>query len=89
MSADLSKGGKGTCGLSRRGALVGAASLAGLGLTKAALAKPLAEVLSTKKLRAGIKLLHQVQGFNIGAVSGVTVSEAAIAVLHEGRSSAG
>ena len=54
MSADRSKGGKGTGGLSRRGALVGAASLAGLGLTKAALAKPLAEVLSTKKLRAGI-----------------------------------
>lgn len=54
MSADRTKGGTGTGGLSRRGALVGAASLAGLGLTKSALAKPLAEVLSTKKLRAGI-----------------------------------
>jgi polar amino acid transport system substrate-binding protein len=46
--------GKFTSGVSRRQAIVGAAALAGLGLTQSALAKPLAEVLSTKKLRAGI-----------------------------------
>jgi polar amino acid transport system substrate-binding protein len=46
--------GKFTSGVSRRQAIVGAAALAGLGLTQSAFAKPLAEILSTKKLRAGI-----------------------------------
>ncbi len=42
-------------GISRRDALIGsAAAAAGVGLTHEALAKPLADVLSAKKLRAGI-----------------------------------
>jgi polar amino acid transport system substrate-binding protein len=40
--------------LSRREALVGAAAAAGVAMTQTALAKPLAEVLSARKLRAGI-----------------------------------
>lgn len=40
--------------LSRRHAIFGAAALAGLGVAPSALAKPLADVLSAKKLRAGI-----------------------------------
>ncbi len=40
--------------LSRRDALIGAIAMSGVALTHDALAKPLADVLSTKKLRAGI-----------------------------------
>jgi polar amino acid transport system substrate-binding protein len=40
--------------ISRRGALIGAAAACGVAMTQSALAKPLAEVLSAKKLRAGI-----------------------------------
>ncbi|MBL8589963.1 MAG: transporter substrate-binding domain-containing protein [Methylobacteriaceae bacterium] len=40
--------------VSRRVALIGAAAAAGLAASEAALGKPLAEVLSAKKLRAGI-----------------------------------
>lgn len=40
--------------VSRRVALIGAAAAAGLAATEAALGKPLADVLSAKKLRAGI-----------------------------------
>lgn len=40
--------------LSRRQAIIGTAALAGAGLTHPAFAKPLADVLSAKKLRAGI-----------------------------------
>jgi polar amino acid transport system substrate-binding protein len=41
-------------GVSRREAIIGAAAAAGVAMTSGALAKPLGEVLSAKKLRAGI-----------------------------------
>jgi polar amino acid transport system substrate-binding protein len=44
----------GPFGPSRRGAILGAAAAAGVAMTHAALAKPLADVISAKKLRAGI-----------------------------------
>jgi polar amino acid transport system substrate-binding protein len=40
--------------VSRREAIIGAVATAGVAMTQAALAKPLADVLSAKKLRAGI-----------------------------------
>jgi polar amino acid transport system substrate-binding protein len=41
-------------GVSRRAAIIGAAAAAGVAMTTSALAKPLADVLSAKKLRAGV-----------------------------------